>query len=353
MKRISGDDLNRVEYRGGGGAAIAIGLVCVSIGCLAGVSMLKQGEYGGAAGVQFFTLVGIGLCFGRSGLILDKASGSYEKWYGIFTLVRRSTGKLDVLQHIALTREVRRSKNNTYTVYPVRIRGNYSINIGIMEGQDQRASRREAEFLAKALGIRMEDSTTGTVVVREGAEVDESLRERRRKSGEARQPLPEAPPDMRCRMSVEGASVRIEIPPAGLGAAAIPLAFGVILLCLALGALMFGRALGLPWQVVATAGAVGVMALIGVAWGTLQAMRGVTVVIVSRDELRIEKQSSFGGSSEALPADEIEELIVGRADGAPRPSILARSDAKTLSFGAGLPESEMEWIRRVIETTIG
>ena len=181
MKRISGDNTILIIYRGGGGGAILLGLALAAIGCLVLASMFQEGQVGGAVFALLFIVAGLVLCLGRSRLTLDKTQGTWERWIGILGIGSRQSGKLSSIRSVAVTLVVRRRKKKTYIVYPVRLCGTHGINFLITEKGDTASARREAEFLARSLDLVMEDSTTGTLVKRQGAEVDQSLRQRRQR----------------------------------------------------------------------------------------------------------------------------------------------------------------------------
>ncbi|MCX7805529.1 MAG: hypothetical protein N3A38_10120, partial [Planctomycetota bacterium] len=97
--------------------------------------------------------------------------------------------------------------------------------------------------------------------------------------------------------------------------------------------------------------------LVAVAGGTIRAAVSRTTVEASPRELRVTVKGILLSKTTSIPADELEELLIGKAEGAKKkgPSfvpggeaLLARSDKATLSFGAGLSREELEWIRSAI-----
>jgi len=216
-------------------------------------------------------------------------------------------------------------------------------------------SRREAEFLAAALGIPLEDSSSGAVVVREGAHVDESLRERRRRTGEGVK-LPDPPAAMTSRFSVAEDGVEIEMPSAGLGLGIIPVAFalvacvGFVIIVLIVASEM-GRA---PLPLVIACVVVVILGLGFSAWAVMNARHERTFIRVGRDALTVHKRGLGIGKPKTIPADELEELVIGTPDDpSTGDDIVARSDKLTLSFGGHLSSEERDWIKTVIENTVG
>ena len=142
---------------------------------------------------MIFVVAGGLLVFGRMGLEIDANSRTYRQWYGLLTLTKETTGSLDEFDEITIDREVRtrssKRGSRTYTVYPIRLTG-APKKLDIEASQDQSAARKEAEQVAKALGLPLADRTGSKKIVRDADHLDESLRQRRRRTGKGPGDIP-------------------------------------------------------------------------------------------------------------------------------------------------------------------
>ena len=196
-------DPNRLSIKRGGGCLILFGLPFLSAGIaviVAALSGAMGSEDGSAAPLVFvipfglvFASVGAGIMFGRAGIEIDLTARTITTWWGLMVPFKSRTLPLERAKIVSINREVRRSKNSTYTVYPVRIEG-FEKAIDIEEPRNYADARRRAEEIAKFMNLGVEDSTSGKKVVREAGTLDESLRERAERTGEDLK-MPEAPPN--------------------------------------------------------------------------------------------------------------------------------------------------------------
>jgi len=370
--RVLTSDPDVMSYRSGGGCLMLFGLPFLVAGLFSMLSPLLPQRYrpresktgrpvpvaGAVALGGLFAAVGAGLMFGRSGKDLDRRTDTLTTWWGVVVPFRRKVYRLSDVQRVSLTREVRRSRNSSYTVFPVRLHG---LNVILEESRDPDKARAAAEQVAKFLGCPLADSSLGTQVVREAAELDESVRERVRRTGE-RPEVPPPPACQRCRTRVVADTLCVEIPPPGFRA------WHVVPLVAALGMPVFAAVVfvvpllqerGMPTAVkVALVAFIGVFFIaIPVLMGVGFATRGVRVrktVEVSPRELRVITRGAVRRKAVAIPADELEELLVvpaKRAAGALARSgkvVLARSDRAKAVFGEGLPDEELAWLRAVV-----
>jgi len=272
-------------------------------------------------------------------------------WWGALGLRKKTERPLDDFNRVTINKEVRRSKNSTYTVYPVRLSGE-GKPINIEEPRDYKSARATAEELAKFVGKGILDTSSGEAVERDLESLDESLRDRARRTGETIE-VPEMPPNMKSKCSVEGRQMVVEIPAEGLRP--------VMLLLLAV-----------PLVIAAVVFLSFIMPLLDEK-GMPDTFRW-TQVVASPDGLRIEQRTAFSKKVTEIPAVELEELLcpVARApaeaqrdlDGSDMPQaakglllalaqgakggIIARSDQQIVEFGAGLPANELRWIHAVL-----
>ena len=371
----------------GGGLLILFGLPFFAAGLFViGASLSLWAQKGNSppwyVGVPFggvFAAVGATLMFGRSGIAINKMDRTLVKWWGLLGPFRRKEYSLDDFDRVHLTREVRRSKNSSYTVYPVRVAGP-DERVTVEEPRDYEKARRIAEEVAGFLGTKLVDGAAGTEVVRQAGELDESLRERTQRAGDV-VTMPDPPPFLRTRCTIEGRSVILDLPSAGLGIGhVVGLIAGVVFPVIV--ALLILRPI---WQedmprpakymIMGFLGVVFVLlpflAAVGAA---LSQARSSVRITASPERLSVERRGLLFNKTRAIPADDLEELILpGNGEGEAarnaleksnlpdgvkaflgtlvkpqRRGLLARSDAATLEFGNELPDAELRWIHAVI-----
>jgi len=348
---------------------------------------------------SIFATVGLVLMLGRRGIVIDRQRHRVVKWYGLlFPMIRREKF-LTLCDRLTLTREVQKSDKSTRIVYPVRLEGNdQDAAIHIEEPLDYQEARRTAESLAEFLRLPLEDLSSGKEVVREPDRLDESIRERARRTGEEMPDAP-APSQMRSTLTEESGTLHIRIPPTGVTSVH---RFHLIAVLIFVGVAAFVLR---PFLSVDAQDPMSFLFIgfIGVGFVLLplvsvlsrvagQARRGCTVQ-ASRSLLRVEQ----GKRVTEILVDELEELeihespppagITKTPDGllmidksavgqgsqnrrftstgtgqmtpvgpvlsffisvmtktAPGPSISARSDRKSVRFGAGLGKEELFYI---------
>jgi len=373
LGRVRSSDPDVMIYRSGGGCLAVFGLPFLLIGLsvMAAPFLASSGKaappwYGAVPFGAVFATVGAALVFGRSGTILDRRGGSVTTWWGLLVPFRRTVRPLADFQSVVIAREVRRSKNSTYTVYPVRLTAQGTPHVEVQEPRDEHAARSVGEELARFLGVRLVDHSMGATVVREADQLDESLRDRVQRGGE-RLDVGEPPPDARSRRSVAGDALVFELPPTGFKAGhIIAMVVGLIIPAGVFSGILArlvsaGKALGGPELLLLGVVAllfVGVPFLAFFATAVRHALRRSRVEVSPR-ELRVTQPGILGSRTKAIPTDQLEELeVVGlkaltgqRAAPAFLTSgdaIVARSDRLTIVFGAGLSRAELDWMRAVI-----
>ena len=348
---------------------------------------------------SIFAMVGLGLMAGRRGIIIDRQRHRVVRWYGLLLPMVRRENLLGLCDRLALTREVRKSDKSTRIVYPVRLEGNAQEKaIHIHEPLDYQEARRTAESLAAFLRLPLVDLSSGKEVVREPDRLDESIRERVRRTGEE---IPDAvaPPQMRSTLQEESGTLHIRIPPTGV-TAVHRLCLISFLIFVGVAAVVLAPFLELQLQDPSSYLFIGffgvgfvLLPLVSVVSRVAGQARSPCAIQASRSLLRVEQ----GKRVTELFADELEELeihesalpvgITKAPDGrlmidksalsqgprknrftstgagemtpagpvlsffisammktAPGPSILARSDKKTVRFGAGLGKEELLYI---------
>ena len=204
-------------FRGGGGVLSLFGVpfFLAGLGVIAlTIGLLPTGDapplFFGVPFGLIFVLVGGGLIFGRQGCEIDRQNGTIERWWSCLVTLRRVQYETDEFDRVTLSREVRRSNNSSYTVFPVRMQGVPELKLDLSEPRRYQPARRQAEQVASFLHLPLADSSSGSEVVREPDHLNESLRDRLRRTGET-PALPEAPAALSCRIRSKGDSVMIEM----------------------------------------------------------------------------------------------------------------------------------------------
>ncbi len=360
----------RLSYRHGGGWLALFGLPFL----VAGLSVLTSplwGEMrdksGNPAPLLFvipfgllFASIGAGFVFGRTGVILDRDEGTATSWWGLLAPFHRTVRPLEDFREVAVARETRRTKNSTYTVYVVRLTG-MGKPLGIREPRDPGAARRLAEEVAKFLGLGVRDASGDRAVVREAERLDEPVRERLRRTGE-RAPRPATPLETRVGHEIGSDGATLEIPPPGFrGAVVVPLIAGGALSLFVLGLFVAPVLAQLTtdesegartalWIFGGPCVAAGLTPFVLLALPTLQAVATRDRVSLTRDSVRVERRGLLLGKAIEMAASEAEEVAIAPATRRPWKTIggnvvQVRCDEGAIEFGAGLPKSDLEWLR--------
>ncbi len=379
MKIVPSGRQDVLEMRGGGGLLMLFGIPFLAAGLFviaSGLGLLPGKDHMPALiAVPFggiFALAGSLIVFGRRGCTMDRSRGVIQYWSGLLAPMFRKTHRIEDIQQVTLTKEVRRSDRSSYTVYPVRLLGD-GIKLEIGETQRYEKSRRLAEQLAEFLSLPLADSSSGEVVIREPEDLNTPLRERLVREGE--EPLPEPPAHLESRILRRGNAVRIEIPPArgGIGSllSKIIFIFSTFFTLVFLGIIgstiyQWGKTNPHIFWIV---GGVAVAFIIGdiLILRKFLPLFGAapTRITVTPEELRVEHKVGLAGlTTEVIPAGELEELILPKADpakalevpemlaGLVAAPIIARSDRKTIQFAGRLSQEEKEFLVAVIKHTL-
>ena len=167
-----------------------------------------------------FVLIGIGVAGFYSHRVLDKHGGFAQSSFGIFFSFKQTRYELSDFQQVSLHHEVRtrssKHGSRTYDVYPLRLDGRKDLNLG--EWLDFTQGRQKAEAVAKYLDLPLCDSSTGETVIRQPGDLDKSLVQRLRESGEQVE-RPEQPPGSAVKVSSWGGETILSLPREGFNAA--------------------------------------------------------------------------------------------------------------------------------------
>lgn len=367
MRRVK-ISITELAYKAGGGFLGCFGLpffaagIATMFGPILGGMTTKGGQpVGLAAGIfvflfgLIFASVGAAFLFGRTGITFDKAAKTVTRWYGLLFPMWTKVEQLEQYAAVQITQETRKSSSKsstTYTVYPVRLATSGDDTYDISEPREEMEARKLAEEIAKFLDLDILDSTSGAPVRRERGTLDESLRDRLQRTGEAAD-ISAPPPGMRSQYSAEGNTIVFEIPPPPLNPVLILPVIGAIAFSSIAGYMFLGPLLSDPkapaqmkWIFGGFFGLFFVLVPVGATLGALIA--GVTRrarIEADAGSLRVTRKGLLFSRTMTIPGEELEEL---RLETTAKRQLAAMSDRRTERFGEGLSEPELEWMRAVI-----
>jgi hypothetical protein len=344
-----------------------------------------------------FTTVGAGLVFGRSGIIIDRTRGRIVQWWGLLVPMKRTVTMLEGIRHVEMN--FSEGDSDTADSWPVRLSGEgIPKPIDVANPLSFAEARQLAEELSRFLHKPLVDSSTGERVTRDPEHLDESYRDRARRTGEAAATVPSEPPGMRTRVerTGEGYVLHISGPPlSGLHylPVLLPLVFAGAVAWFFLPALL---TLPMPdWIRYFFLGFIGLFFIAGpVVSALLNVLRlknQFERITVTKAFLRVEALKQGKRSTVEIPVDELEDLVAPTVrsvmdtievpgmkkvplgntgtprmpDGRPVPrfllslmkmkgskGILARSDKTAVEFAGGLDEAEVAYLFALIRKTI-
>ena len=387
--REGGLESNVMETKSGGGCLMVFGLpfLLMGLGVMispTGIIPAKNAPPPWYFAVPFglvFAAVGAAFVFGRGGVRIDRTQRTVTTWWGLLVPFKKTEHGLDEYDHVGLTKEIRRSKNSTYTVYPVKLLGR-GKEVGFGEPREYQAARRKAEEIAGFLGLRMMDATSGKAVWRKPEEFDESLRERVRRTGKGVE-VPDPPTHISTKVRIEGRQVVLDLPREGCKAQHV--AGALVGAAMVAGAVCFFAvgpfrdALKEPppmrYFVIGFASLFVLFPLLVVAGAVAGAFRRERV-IASAEGLRHQRRGLVFTRTKYIAAEEMEELALPnlrwRSEAAAQiekleaPAIVkgiarslarrrgrergiqARSDKTVIEFGRGLGDEELVWLHAVV-----
>jgi len=344
-----------------------------------------------------FTTVGAGLVFGRSGIIIDRTRGRIVQWWGLLVPMKRTVTMLEGIRHVEMN--FSEGDSDTADSWPVRLSGEgIPKPIDVANPLSFAEARQLAEELSRFLHKPLVDSSTGERVTRDPEHLDESYRDRARRTGEAAATVPSEPPGMRTRVerTGEGYVLHISGPPlSGLHylPVLLPLVFAGAVAWFFLPALL---TLPMPdWIRYFFLGFIGLFFIAGpVVSALLNVLRlknQFERITVTKAFLRVEALKQGKRSTVEIPVDELEDLVAPTVrsvmdtievpgmkkvplgntgtprmpDGRPVPrfllslmkmtgskGIIVRSDKAVVEFAGGLDEAEVAYLFALIRKTI-
>lgn len=302
-----------------------------------------------------FTAGAGGTFFLWIGLEIDLEARKVSRWGGwriplfksevLLGPVFKKSASLDDLTAVSITREIRaRGRHNTYTVYRVRFIGGEEP-LSVIESVSFDKARGRAEQLAKFIGIRIEDSSSGETIIRD---VDESLRDRLYREGRLPQ-RPVQPSGSSITMSATGNKAIFDIPARGIGA-------GDVIWMIILGGFLAFAGFGtfvmasvkLDGDADLILRSIFALLLFGIPLTGLTSLFSNALakdrLFVSPRELRHERTSYFGTRKAVIATEDLEELSIVRR----KIKVVVRSDHISVKFGEGLDAEDLQWLHDVI-----
>ncbi|HET6488793.1 MAG TPA: hypothetical protein VFG28_03440 [Syntrophales bacterium] len=401
-------DADTIELRSGGGCLSIFGMPFLIAGLFVMQIPLRiipvaydQGSpwmplflliFGG-----IFTAVGTGLVFGRSGIIIDRTRGRIVRWWGLLVPMKRTETMLDGIRHVEMN--FSEGDSDTAESWPVRLSGEgIPKPIDVANSLGFAEARQTAEELSRFLHKPLVDSSTGERITRDPDHLDESYRDRVRRTGEAVAVLPPEPPGMRSRVERTGEGYVFHIPgPPLSGLHYIPVLFPLVIAG-AVAWFFLPALLSLPMPAWIRYLFLGFIGLFFIAGPVVSALLSVLRlknqferITVTRAFLRVDVLKQGKRSTVEIPVDELEDLIAPTVrsvmdtievpgmkkvslgdmgtprmpDGRPVPrfllslmkmkgarGIIARSDKAAVEFAGGLDEAEVAYLFALIRKTI-
>ena len=400
-------DQATLEIRSGGGCISTFGLPFLLAGLFVmqiplGIIPMKgsPGELPSIFVVLFgsmFAAVGACLVFGRSGIIMDRGRGRILQWCGLLVPMKRTEYMLDSIHQVEMS--FSSGDSDSAATWPVKLSGEgIAKPISVLQPTNFTEARQLAEELSRFLRKPLVDSSTGESVTRDTEHLDESYRNRVRRTGEAVSVLPPEHSAMRSRVERTGDGFIVHISgQAKSGIHYIPVFFSLVFAGIVVWFFLlpiftrpmpdFIRYVFLSFiGFFFIAGPV-ISALLRVFHLKKQFER----IIITKDILRVEALKQGKHATTEIPVSELEDLVAPTLrgvmnntevlgmkkvslgdtgtprmpDGRPMPhfilslikmvgskGIIARSDKAVVEFANGLDEAEISWIFALIRKTI-
>ncbi len=320
-------------------------------------------------------LVGPVLATYRSSLTLDRSAGRLILWRGLLVPMWRREHELAGISQLHLSRERRGNGRHSRTYYPVQLRGPSSFSLELQAPESYEPARRLAESVARFLGMALHDDSSGKLVVRQAAHLDESLRARYRRERKTTQ-LPRQAAAAEARLEpLPGGGHRILLPAAGRHPAhwALLLPTAMLILFTLPGALLTPFGLGLLGLFAATTvllmqhlaryreeitvDAGGVSLRAGGLWPSRQHMSADEIEEIlapaeppgfARQLAEARELAATSGVDLVRLTSSLERLLRAFAPLGIGSQVVLRGDLGSLGLGRHLPESEKSWLHEAL-----
>ena len=400
-------DQATLEIRSGGGCISIFGLPFLSAGLFIMQIPLgiipMEGSPGALPSIiiilfgSIFAAVGACLVFGRSGIIIDRGRGRVLQWYGLLVPMKRTEHMLDSIRQVEMS--FSSGDSDSAATWPVKLSGEEIAKpISVLQPKNFAEARQLAEELSRFLRKPLVDSSTGESVTRDPEHLDESYRDRVRRTGEAVSVLPPEPSSMRSRVERTGDGFIVHISgQAKSGIYYIPVFFSLVFAGIVVWFFLL-PIITSPMPDFIRYVFLSFIGLFFIAGPVISALLRVfrlkkefERIIITKDVLRVEALKQGKHATTEIPVSELEDLVAPTLrevmnntetpgmkkvslgdtgtprmpDGRPMPSfmlslikmvgskgIIARSDKAVVEFASGLDEAEIAWIFALIRKTI-
>ena len=346
---------------------------------------------------SIFAAVGTCLVFGRSGIIIDRGRGRVLQWYGLLVPMKRTEYMLDSIRQVEMS--FSSGDSDSAATWPVKLSGEEIAKpISVLQPTNFAEARQLAEELSRFLRKPLVDSSTGESVTRDPEHLDESYRDRVRRTGEAVSVLPPEPSTMRSRVERTGDVVIVHISgQAKSGIYYIPVFFSLVFAVIVVWFFLL-PIIKIPMPDFIRYVFLSFIGLFFIAGPIISALLRVfrlkkefERITITKDILRVEGLKQGKRATTEIPVSELEDLVAPTLrgvmnntetsgmkkvslgdtgnprmpDGRPMPSfmlslikmvgskgIIARSDKVVVEFVSGLDKAEIAWIFAFIRKTI-
>lgn len=294
-----------------------------------------------------FPCFGAAVGFSRRTLILDADARTTTRSFSIFVTFKRTAAPLGEWEHVGLARERRRTRKSSYIAYPVFL-ARQGESFFIQTTRDYASARAIAERAAKVCRLGVRDAAGEDVVMRQAGKLDESLRDRLRRTGEKVR-VPRRPEDARATTANELGTLVVSIPARGLRS------FGGIVAALMLCGLVVQTVI-----VTVTSGEVPfvflpVDAAIVVFFIAPILMRSFTAerLTVSASNIGIVRRSVIGERETTVPTAKVEEVRLGDLDQSMLGGgLVIVTDERIHTVAAGTSVDERRWLAGEIQRAL-
>jgi len=361
--RVAGYSKSDLTFRSGGGCLMLFGLPFLLFGIMgicmaaAGVGEPKENAWVGYLVGSIFGIVGAGFVFGRSEISFDPVARRWCRWWGMLGLKRKKEGSLDELTEVEITREVRHSKNSTYTVFPVRVKGAGDLRLTVEEPREFDKARRLGEKLGKGIDIPLVDSSGGTQTIVKPEDMDDSIKQRVREGQIELEQISE-PAVKVSKYEVDGTTVRFSMPAGGLtdiiGGIAVSVVIPAFVGAVFIYPMLRDESTHEEMYIVA-----GIVGFFFVVIPILAGIRMILKAVYGREGIEVSPQgikwwSSLGPftKKKEISADKVEEVKVRSLESSGGTEVTVLSDDITIGFGKNLPDDEKRWIASVVQTIL-
>jgi hypothetical protein len=328
----------------------------MGLGAAAAVAAIYGVLHADVPAVVLFMVVPFGLTFVAFGagagwavrtLELDPDAGTITRAWGVFVPWKRHTEPLGAWQRVGIERRRRRSGRSSYTCYPVFLARD-DQELPLRSPRDYAEARAVAERVAKACTLGVRDEAGEDVVERRANELDESLRDRLKRTG-VDISGPARPEDAKATLTSEMGTLVIDVPARGFlsfqGFVAAAMGAGMLVQT----AIIWASEQRFPAYFLAADAAVALGFIVPMAIRCLTREQ----VKVSGRSVEIITRSLLGEKRRHVPADEIEELRLGVLGGGFFGGGVAFvSDKGLFAFGSGLSDVEQRWLAAEVQRAL-